>query len=191
MLGLLLALRVGLLMRGMREFEWHLLLKSFSMAIGSRRYNIKVANYEYMVRLWSWGQNFIKFYCKLWNLRYVWWSVNTNNNFGTIVWERNLHHIYLIICMTHWKFGHIGWCTTISNEHRDTASCFVSTICMKAGVTLNTMTSVGREPYLWKRNNVLHDLIQMQMNEIRQKKLKNNVFFLHDKSFQLEILQHY
>ena len=29
----------------------------------------------------------------------------------------------------------MGRCLTISNEHRDTASCFVSTICMKAGVT--------------------------------------------------------
>ena len=34
---LLLALWVGLLMRGMREFEWQLLVKSFSMAVGSRR----------------------------------------------------------------------------------------------------------------------------------------------------------
>ena len=36
-LGWLLALRVGLLMRGMREFEWQLLIKLFSMAMGSRR----------------------------------------------------------------------------------------------------------------------------------------------------------
>ena len=35
--GLLLALRVGLLMRGMSEFHWQLLIKSFSMAMESRR----------------------------------------------------------------------------------------------------------------------------------------------------------
>ena len=98
-----------------------------------KKVNIKVANYEYMVRLWSWLQNFIQFYSKLWNLWFVWWSVNTNDNYGTILWERNLHHTYLIICMTHWKFGHMGRCITISNEHRDAASCLVSTICMKAG----------------------------------------------------------
>ena len=34
-LGYVLALRMGLLM--MREFEWQLLIKSFSMAMGSRR----------------------------------------------------------------------------------------------------------------------------------------------------------
>ena len=45
--------------------EWQLLIKSFSMAKGIKKVNIKVANYEYMVRLWSWWQNFIQFYCKL------------------------------------------------------------------------------------------------------------------------------
>ena len=34
---LLLALLLGLLMRGMREFEWEFLIILFSMAIGSRR----------------------------------------------------------------------------------------------------------------------------------------------------------
>ena len=39
-------------MREMREFEWQLLKKSLSVAMGSRRLIlIKVANYEYMVRL--------------------------------------------------------------------------------------------------------------------------------------------
>ena len=146
--GLLLALRVGLLMRGMRLFEWQLLIKSFFMAMGSRRLILRSPIMNTLVRLWSWWQNFIQFYCELWNLWFVWWSVKTNNNYGTIVWKRNLHHTYLIICMTHWKFGHMGWCVTISNKHRDT-TCFVSTICMKAGVTLNIMTSVGREPCLW------------------------------------------
>ena len=35
---------------------------------GIQKVNIKVDNYEYIVRLRSWWQNVIQYYCKLWNL---------------------------------------------------------------------------------------------------------------------------
>ena len=69
-----------------------------------------------MVRLRSWWQNFIQFYCKLRNFWCVWCSVSTNNNYGTIVWKRNPYHTNLIICMTHWKIGHMCRCVTISDN---------------------------------------------------------------------------
>ena len=75
-----------------------------------------------MVRLGSWWQNLILFYCKLGNFWFVWWSVNTNNNYGTIVWKRNPYHTKLIICMTHCKIGHMCRCVAISHKHRDVAS---------------------------------------------------------------------
>ena len=90
-LGLLSALRVGLLMRGMREFEWQLLINQFVCQ---------------MVRFWSWWQNCIEFYCKLVKFLFLWWSVNTNNNYGATVLKQNLYDTDLITCMIHWKNGH-------------------------------------------------------------------------------------
>ena len=72
-----------------------------------------------MVRLRNWWQNFLQFYCKLWNFWFVWWSVNTNNNYATIVWKRNPYHTKLIICMTHWKiWPHVSMCNNLSQTLR-------------------------------------------------------------------------
>ena len=132
----------------MRELEWQLLIKSFSMAVGSRRLILRSPTKN----TWSdWevdDKNFIKFYCKLLHFWFLWLSVNTNNNYGAIVGNRNPSHTKLIICMTHWKIGHMYRCITISDKHRDTAYWFVST------VSLNITTSVGKKPRFWQHNNV-------------------------------------
>ena len=113
-LELLLALRVGLLMRGMREFEWQMLIKSFSMTMGSRRLILRSPT----MNTWSDCEVDYKisfhFIVDSGNFD-VWWSVNSNYNKGRIVWKRNLYHSDLIICKTQWKIGHMGRCVTISD----------------------------------------------------------------------------
>ena len=142
---------------------------------GILKVNIKVTNYEYMVSLWSSWQNLIKFNCKLGNFWFVWWSVNINNNYGRIAWKRNLHHTCLIICRTHCKIGHMGRCVTISDKHRHRLL-----FCQHDMYE----SRCNPEPHdkCWQRTMFLithlcqlHDLIQMQINEILQKKSRKNV----------------
>ena len=71
-------------------------------------------------------------------------------DYGTIVWKRNPYHTKLIIWMTHWKIGHLCRCVTISHKHRDAATRFLSTVCMKARVSLNITKGVGRKPRFWQ-----------------------------------------
>ena len=144
-----------------------------------------------MVWLRNSSLNCIKFYCKLWNFRYVWRSVNTNDNYGTIVWKRNLYHTDLIICMTHWKIGHMCRCVGISNKDRDTASWFVNTLCKKASITTN-ITSVGRKPSFWHHNNV-SCTTQFRCKWMKFVKIssKRTYVFMQDKKKSTGILQHY
>ena len=72
-------------MRGMREFEWQLVIKSFSMAMGSRRLIVRSRT----MNIWSDCEvdDKVSFNTILNSgiFDFVWWSVNTNNNYGTIV----------------------------------------------------------------------------------------------------------
>ena len=70
-------------MRRMRELEWQSLLKSFSMAVGSRRLIVRSPT----INTWSDREvdDKISFNFIVSSGRFVWWSVNTNNNYGTIV----------------------------------------------------------------------------------------------------------
>ena len=120
-------------MRGMREFEWQLLIKWFYMAVGSKKLILKSPT---MNRWSDWevddkiSFNFVVD-SGIFDMSGA-WSVNTNDNYGTIVWNWNLSRTILVICMTHWKICHMGPCVTISNKHSVTASCFVNSICIKA-----------------------------------------------------------
>ena len=88
-------------MRGMREFQWQLLIKSFSVAMGSRRLILRSPT----MNTWSdcevddkMSFNFI---VNSGILDLCAGLYNNNNNYFTIVWKLNLYHTDLIICMTH------------------------------------------------------------------------------------------
>ena len=106
-LGLLLALQVGLFVWRMREMDWQLLIKLFSMAVGSIR--LILISLTINTSPDKEVDDKISFNITvLGNFWFVSWSVNTNNNCGTA---------YCLSCLS-------VWCQFISDDLWNAVVCF-------------------------------------------------------------------